>query len=127
MSACLLQALSFSPLYAANNIKYGEWEVHMTVHGLPMQVPSQTERVCLDKEHLVPGQKQSHSCNLKWKIQDNTVSWNISCKNGATGGGSVIYDGDTMQGNSKMTMPSAHMTLHSIINGKWISEKCDVR
>lgn len=127
VSACLLQALLVSPLYAANNIKYGEWEIHMTVQGLPMQVPSQTERVCLDRGHLVPGQKQTHDCNLKWQIQGSTVSWDISCKNGASGTGSAVYNGDTMQGSSSMSMPSAHMTLHSSINGKWISEKCDVR
>lgn len=127
MSACLLQALIVSPLFAVSNIKYGEWEIHMTVHGLPKQVPSQTERVCLNKGHLVPGQKQSRDCNIKWQIQGNTVSWNISCKNGASGSGSAVYDGNTMQGGSSMSMPSAHMTLHSTIDGKWIADKCDVR
>jgi hypothetical protein len=126
-SACLLQALFVNPLFAAGRIKYGEWEIHVTVQGLPMEVPSQTERICLDKEHLVPGKKQSHNCNLKWKIQGTTVSWNISCKNGATGTGRVVYNGDTMQGSSDMSMPSAHMNLHSKISGKRIADKCNVR
>lgn len=127
VSACLLQALIVNPLFAANKIKYGEWEVHMTVQGVPMAVPTQTERVCLDKGHLVPGQKQAHNCSLKWQIHGSTVSWNISCKNGATGSGSAVYNGNTMQGSSSMSMPSAHMSLHSKITGKWIAPKCDVR
>ncbi|MEJ2360821.1 MAG: DUF3617 family protein [Gammaproteobacteria bacterium] len=127
MSACMLQVLIVNPSFAADKIKYGEWEIHMTVHGMPMEVPSQTERICLDKQHLVPGEQQSHSCNVKWKIQDTTVSWNITCKNGARGSGSAVYHGDTMQGSSVMTMPGAPMKLRSTIDGKWIAAKCDVR
>ncbi|MEJ2399393.1 MAG: DUF3617 family protein [Gammaproteobacteria bacterium] len=60
-------------------------------------------------------------------LQDTTVSWNITCKNGARGSGSAVYHGDTMQGSSVMTMPGAPMKLRSTIDGKWIAAKCDVR
>lgn len=124
LSICLIQVLSAQPLFAADKIKYGEWEIKMTVQGLPMQVPSQVERICLDKQHLVPGKKQTHNCNLKWQIQDTTVSWNISCSNGAKGTGNVVYHGETMRGSSVMQMPSAHVSLHSKITGKWVATEC---
>lgn len=124
LSACLLQALSAGPLLAAPKVKYGEWEIHMTVQGLPMEVPSQVERICLDKGHLVPGGGQTHGCKLNWQIQDSTVSWQIHCSNGAKGKGSVVYDWDTMQGGSYMAMPGGHTNLRSKITGKWIAAHC---
>lgn len=127
LSTSLILALSSAPAWAADKIKYGEWEINMTVQGLPLQVPSQSERICLDKQHLVPGQRQSHDCNLKWQIKGATVSWTISCQNGASGKGSAVYHWDTMQGSSDMSMPNTNMQLHAAIHGKWIADKCNVR
>jgi len=111
-------------LYAGPEIKFGEWEVNTTVQGLPMEVPSQTEHICVDKKHLVPGDKQTKHCKLHWQIQGNTVSWQVNCDNGGRGQGQVVYDGPTMQGDSDMTMPGSKLTLHARVTGKWIAASC---
>ncbi|MBI1424090.1 MAG: DUF3617 family protein [Gammaproteobacteria bacterium] len=121
---CLLQAPVSSVVFASTPIKYGEWEVKASVEGLPVAVPDQTQRVCIDKAHLVPGEKQTHGCKINWQINSNVVSWKMQCDNGGNGSGKVVYSGDTMQGSSDISMPQTNMKLHSNVSGKWISATC---
>jgi len=121
---CVLASVYASSLYADADIKYGEWEINTVVQGLPLEVPTQTEHICLDRKHLVPGEKQTHHCKLNWKIQGNTVRWQVACENGGKGQGQVIYNGNTMHGSSDMTMPGSHLTLHAKVTGKWIAASC---
>ena len=123
----LLLFLSSTRIYADSGIKYGEWEVNTTVQGLPMEVPSQTEHICVDRQHLVPGDKQTKHCKLHWQIKGNTVSWQVACDNGGGGQGQVVYSGNSMQGSSDMTMPGSHLKLHARVSGKWIAATCSAK
>lgn len=127
LGACLLQAVVISPVFADAKIKYGEWEINVTVEGLPIAMPPHTQHICLDKEHLVPGEKQAGQCKMSWQIDNNTVNWKVSCSNGGNGNGKVVYDWDKMQGSSVMNMPSAHMSMHSSLTGKWVAATCSAQ
>jgi len=127
LGLCLAILLGSQTLLAEPDIKYGEWEINTTVQGLPMEVPSQTEHICLDRQHLVPGDKQTKHCKLHWQIQGSTVSWQVGCDNGGRGQGQVVYSGTSMQGSSDMTMPGSHLELHARVTGNWIAATCSAK
>jgi len=127
VSVCLLQAVAVNPVLAESKIKYGEWEINITVEGLPIAMPAQTQRICLDKDHLVPGEREAHQCKMKWTLKNTTVNWNIACSNGGNGKGNATYNWDKMQGSSVMNMPSAHMSMHSTLTGKWVAATCSAQ
>lgn len=127
IGACLLQAFAISAVFADTKIKYGEWEINITVEGLPIAMPAQTQRICLEKGHLVPGERESHQCKMKWTLNNNTVNWTMACSNGGNGKGNATYNWDKMQGSSVMNMPSAHMSMHSTLTGKWVAATCSAQ
>ena len=124
---CLFQGFAINPVYAGSNIKYGEWEINIAVEGLPIAVPVQTHRVCLEKDHLVPSARQEHGCKMKWTRHSNTVNWTMRCDNGGNGKGSAIYEGDKMHGSSEINVPSGHMSMHSKLTGKWVAATCSAQ
>lgn len=124
--ACL-GLLVFGNLHGAvaePNIKFGEWEITVEMTGMPMAMPAQTQRACINKEHLVPGSKQEQGCNIDWKISGNTVNWTLNCANGGNGKGSVTYTWDKMTGSSEVSVPQAQMVMKSKMTGKWVAYKC---
>ena len=124
MSASLLQTVTINSVLAETKIKYGEWELNVSIEGLPIAVPMQTQHICLDKDHLVPNQSETQGCKISWQIKNNTVNWSVICSNGGNGKGRVVYNWDTLQGTSEMNMPSAKMSLHATQTGKWLAATC---
>lgn len=121
--------LHYQPSFAAqvttaDKIKYGEWEISIDMTGLPIAVPTQTQRVCLQKDNLVPGSRQQHGCQVKWTLHDHTVNWTIQCSNGGHGKGSATYAWDTLKGHNELVMPGGLVSLQSILSGKWIASHC---
>jgi len=125
--ACLFQALSVNTAFASKKIKYGEWEIHIAVKGLPVAVPVQTQRICLEKDHLVPSARQEHDCKMKWTRKGNTVLWSMKCSNGGNGKGTATYEWDKMHGNSEINMPNGHMSMHSKLTGEWVAATCSAQ
>jgi hypothetical protein len=126
-AACFLQAIAINSVYAKPKIKYGEWEISIAVKGLPIAVPVQTHRICLEKDHLVPSARQEHDCKMKWTLNGSTVNWKMKCSNGGNGKGTAIYNWDKMHGSSEINVPSGHMSMHSKLTGKWVAATCSAQ
>lgn len=112
-----------SPAAAAPsvNLQDGEWEITMKVEmpGMPAEaMMPHTIKTCLTKDNYVPETDQQQSdCKIEsQKIDGNTVSWTVVCKE-TTSKGTITYAGDSMEGlmesttkvegkaiNTKMTM-----------------------
>lgn len=125
--ACLCTALTVNSAHASKKIKYGEWKVHIAVQGLPIAVPVQTQRICLEKNHLVPSARNEHGCKMKWALKGNTVHWTMKCSNGGNGNGEATYEGKKMHGRSEINIPSAHRSMHSKITGEWVAATCSAQ
>ncbi len=123
----LYQAIAVTSVYAAAKIKYGEWEINIDVQGLPIAVPTQTQRVCLEKDHLVPGARETHGCKMKWTLNNSTVNWTLQCTNGGNGKGSATYEWDKMHGSSEINVPKGNMSMHSKLTGKWVAATCSAQ
>ena len=121
---CLLQLGTVHNVVADPNVKFGEWEVSIEMTGMPMAMPPQTQRFCVDKQHMVPGAKQEQGCNIEWNSSGNTITWTLNCANGGNGKGSVTYNWDKMTGNSEVNVPQAQMVMKSKMTGKWVKDKC---
>jgi len=127
LTVCVAQAIAVNSVYAASKIKYGEWEINIAVEGLPIAVPVQTQRVCLEKDHLVPGARETHGCKMNWTLDSNTVNWTLQCSNGGNGKGSATYEWDKMHGSSEINMPNGNMRMHSKLTGKWVAAACSAQ
>lgn len=125
--ACLGQALIINPVSAKPKVKYGEWEINIDVQGLPVAVPTQTHRICLEKDHLVPAAREEKGCKMKWTLHDSTVKWTMKCSNGGNGKGSATYEWDKMHGSSEINVPSGHVSMHSKLTGKWVAASCSAQ
>lgn len=84
------------------NLHDGEWEITMKVEmpGMPAAaMKPHTIKTCLTKANYVPETNQEKSdCKMEnQKIDGNTVSWTMACKDTA-GKGTVTYSGDSMEG-----------------------------
>jgi hypothetical protein len=123
----ILQIVFINPVHADPKIKYGEWEINITVEGLPIAVPAQTQRVCLTKDHVVPATRQEQGCKMKWTLNKNTVNWTMKCNNGGNGKGSATYDWDKMHGSSEINVPNAKMKMRSKLSGKWVAATCSAQ
>ena len=124
--ACLglLQLGVIHHAVAEPKVKFGEWEISMEMTGMPVAMPAQTQRICVNKDHLVPGSKQEQGCKVDWKTSGNTVTWTLNCANGGNGKGSVTYNWDKMTGSSEVNVPQAQMVMKTKMTGKWVAEKC---
>lgn len=103
------------------NLQDGEWEITMKVEmpGMPAEaMMPHTIKTCLTRDNYVPETNQQQSdCTVEnQKIDGNTVSWTVVCKE-TTSKGTITYAGDSMEGlmesttkvegkaiNTKMTM-----------------------
>jgi hypothetical protein len=84
------------------NLQDGEWAITSRVEmsGMPAAaMKPYTVKTCLTKENYVPEASQEQSdCKIEdQKIDGNSVSWKMVCKE-TTGKGTVTYSGDSMEG-----------------------------
>ncbi len=84
------------------NMQDGEWEITMKVEmpGMPKEaMMPHTIKTCLSKENYVPETNQQQAdCKIEsQKIDGDTVSWTVVCKE-TTSKGTITYAGDSMEG-----------------------------
>lgn len=102
-----------SPVYAAPDMQDGMWEItsKTEIQGLPPgSMPpnmSHTMKQCMTRQDAVPhDQLKNPSCKMiDTKVDGNTVSWNMQCKN--NGGtvestGKITYSGNTFSGETRV-------------------------
>jgi hypothetical protein len=98
-------SLLMTPLvFAEPNMQEGKWEIsgEMKLEGMPVAMPAMPIKYtqCLTKKDFVPQKKEKdQDCKMiSNKIQGNTVTWVIQCKdkNGTTESkGTVTYKGNS--------------------------------
>jgi len=110
------------------NMKEGQWEITTTVDmpGMPAAaMKPHTVTSCLSKKDYVPqANPNKGDCKmLDQKIDGNTVSWNVACKE-TSGKGTITYAGDTFSGLMESTMKEGdkEMTVKMKMDGKRIGE-----
>lgn len=113
-------------------IRYGTWEitVRTSAVGLPVQIPTETYRTCIDKNNLTPGSNENNqSCDKPIiKRENDSVSWSVKCKSqtdAMQGNGKVTYVADSMTGSGYFEaqgngMPDIKMQIN--YSGKYIGE-----
>ena len=107
--------------------KPGKWKVtmEMDMPGMPMKMPAVTTEVCVTEQDLtdpqknVPSDPKSKCTVTDYKVNGNTVSWNMDCPSQKTkGSGEITYAGDSYAGTMKMKMGEQEMA--SKYSGKWL-------
>lgn len=84
------------------NMQDGQWEIttRIDMPGMPAEaMKPHTVKTCLTKDKCVPeADQQQTDCTMKdQKVDGNTVSWTVVCKD-TTGTGTITYAGDTFNG-----------------------------
>ncbi len=109
LTAVLL--FSASAVHAAPDIVPGMWEITTQVNmpGMPMAMPKNTMKRCLDSKDVVPTTStEQEGCTVKdMKVSGNTVTWTIHCETQgmvSTSKGSVTYRGTSFSGTATITM-----------------------
>ena len=109
----------------AVNMQEGKWEITTTFEmpGMPTgMMKPQTFTTCLSQKDYVPKDKEQKDCAMQdVKIDGNTVSWSVVCKD-SSGKGRVTYAGSIFDGvvetvmkdrgkemNAKMSMKGKHI------------------
>jgi hypothetical protein len=112
---------------AVNPQKPGKWQVKMQMDmpGLPIKLPPVTFDVCLTEEDLKDPQKSvptdpKAKCTVSdYKIDGDTVTWNVDCpKQDMKGRGEITYTDDSYSGTMKMTTGDQEMSTK--YSGKWL-------
>ena len=120
--------LAFSAAFAEPNFSEGQWEVkgEMKLEGMPFPMPAMPfgYSQCITKKDMVPQQQQKdQECTtVSQKIEGNTVSWSMTCKDKkgvvTDSTGTVTYAGDsfastmhTVTTDTKKQTTSSNMTL----------------
>jgi len=114
------------------DVKEGLWEIsnHIEMSGMPIKLPDTTITQCIDKTKIIPktDDKINKYCKvIDQKVDGDTVSWKMECKNNMESEGSVTYHGETFEGSitTKMEVPNMGvMTMTITATGKRIGE-CD--
>ena len=92
------------------------WQVtsKMSMAGVPIQMPSQTHRVC-SKPNEAPAENPDPNCrNSAFARSGNKLSWTVECtgEHPMTGHGEIVYDGsDAYTGNIRFESADGVMTL----------------
>jgi len=124
----LAVTLTSAPAFAEPNFTEGQWEVsgEMKLEGMPFPMPAMPfgYSQCISKKDMVPQQQQKdQECTtVSQKIEGNTVSWAMSCKDklGAVtdSTGSATYAGATFEAtmhtvttDTKKNKTSSNMTM----------------
>jgi len=115
---------------SGSDMEDGMWEMTSTMEmegapaGMP-KMPPMTYRQCLTKDKMIPSQQNKEkNCEiLEQDVSGDTVTWKMRCSAGglvSEMSGSSTYSGDTMEGNSQVTMQGMKMTSH--VTGKRIGD-----
>jgi len=95
------------------------WQVttQMSMVGLPIQLPSQTQQICAAKQWTAPpaGSGPDQTCrSTEFKMVGNTANWKITCQSPpSTGVGEITRNGaDAYSGSIKFTSSSGDMTIN---------------
>lgn len=126
-AAGLCLVITHNSVYASSNIKYGEWEVAINMLGMPFALPTQTQRVCLQKKNLAPGARDAYGCHVKWTLHTQSVEWTLLCRNGSHGNGSATYHWDRLKGYNELIMPGGFVSLRSTLTGRWVAASCSAQ
>ncbi len=122
---------SASAVLAAPDIVPGMWEIttQMNMPGMPMAMPKNTMKRCLDSKDVVPAMPdEQQDCTVKdIKVKGNTVTWTIHCKTQgmvSTSKGSVTYSGMSFSGTATITMTGEMGTqnMTQTMEGKRVGE-----
>lgn len=116
---------------APGEMKEGQWEISMTVNmpGMPVAIPPQTFRSCLNRENAVPRQEDEEAdCDFEEMTNDGqTVKWRVTCRdeNGAVAksNGKIVYSGGSFQGEmaTETTDPeNGRMKMTSTMKGRYL-------
>lgn len=114
------------PAVASVNMNEGQWEISTTMDmpGMPEAAKkAHTVTTCLSKSDYVPktAPEKSDCKMVDQKIDGNTVSWNMVCKE-TSGKGTITYAGDSFSGLMESTMKEEgkEMTVKMKMDGKRI-------
>ena len=114
------------PAAASLNMNEGQWEITTTMDmpGMPAEaMKPHTVTTCLSKSDYVPKADQEKSdCKMvDQKIDGDTVSWTMVCKE-SSGKGTVTYAGDSFSGLMESTMKEGgkEMTMKMKMDGRRI-------
>ena len=121
---------SFTAAQADINVAEGLWEIHnhIEMSGTPVKIPDTKITQCIDKTKIIPktDEKINKYCKeIDQKIDGDTVSWKMECKNNMHSEGSVTYHGETFEGTVTTTMEVPNMgmmTMKINATGKRIGE-----
>lgn len=107
--------------FAEPNFSEGQWEVkgEMKLEGMPFPMPAMPfgYSQCITKKDLVPQkQEKNQECStVSQKIEGNTVSWAMSCKdkngNVTDSTGTATYAGATFEATMHMVTTDAKKSV----------------
>ncbi len=119
-------AAESKPASASVNMNEGQWEITTTMDmpGMPAEaMKPHTVTTCLSKSDYVPkANPEKSDCKMvDQKIDGNTVSWKVVCKE-TSGKGTITYAGDSFSGlmESTMKQEGKEMTVNMKMDGKRI-------
>lgn len=100
----LLVVGSLNVAHAEIDVEGGLWEIsnHIEMSGLPVKLPDTKITQCIDKRKIVPkaNSKINKYCKVtEQKIEGNTVSWKMECRNKTHSEGSATYHGKSFNGS----------------------------
>jgi len=124
-------AAAAKPASPSVNMQDGKWEITTMVEmeGMPAgMMKPQTFTSCLNQKDYIPKNDEQKDCSMKdSKIDGNTVSWEVICKD-MNGKGKITYAGATFDGVTEMTMKGKgkdkDMNMKMSMKGKHIGP-CD--
>ena len=95
------------------------WQVttQMSMVGLPIQMPTQTQQVCSERNWTRPpaGSGPDTSCrNTDFALSGNTATWKVTCQSPpSTGVGQITRNGaDAYSGSIKFASAQGDMTIN---------------
>jgi len=116
LAAAALLALGLSPARSADPPGV-LWETtsQMAMTGMPMQMPSQTQKVCSAKNWTKPPPGGDKSCvSSDYKMVGNKATWKMQCSGQMPmqGTGEMTFEGsDSYTGAIKATSQGTNMTI----------------
>ncbi|MBU1138640.1 MAG: DUF3617 domain-containing protein [Proteobacteria bacterium] len=110
------------------NMQEGLWEISSTVNMPGMIMPPTSYTQCINKEDLVPQNKQNgQECTMDNITQKgDMVMWTVHCSTPGgmmTGKGAITYEGTTFLGDIQMIISGQHgMQMNTHMEGRRIGD-----
>lgn len=125
--------LSVAVSASALNLNEGRWEIELVteMEGMPVALAPHIYDQCLTRESAIPkppAEDDEMQCNvLDTVVENDTVLWEMDCEmDGSTlaAQGRVTYNGDTLDGQWKMTGTVTGITINmtQTVTGRRIGE-----